>query len=90
MTGKIAYLNPGKDEKAGVVRNQVNIALALLSRPPDKPVPGAQMPGRGAEGKAGNRTLISEYQILQLFAYRMAVTQVMVLIDQAVVQLLKT
>ena len=84
----MANFNPWQQEKPRVVGHQVDVSLSLLRIPPDKPIPTGYMPGGCREGEAAHRPPTGKHHVFPLFSHRMAVAQIMILFDQAVVQLL--
>src|SRR5271157_666170 len=66
VTGQMRNAYPWKDEKAGVVSQEVNVTLARLRTPPDVAVPRTQVARGRAETKASNRALLAEDHMLQL------------------------
>ena len=76
-TAQIRHLDPGQDQKTGVVGDQPQVALALLGRPADKLVPVLTLPGRRAEHQAGQGSaLVVARHVLQVLADRTAKTQI--------------
>ena len=90
MGRKVLYLHPRQNEIACIVCNQVKVLLPNLGSPSDEPVPSCQMPHRGGPSHACDWSLMGEEHVLQVLSDRMAVPQVMVLGEQAVVHLLET
>ena len=68
----------------------MNIMLALVLRPADKPVPAADMTWRRRPGETGDGSLPGIDDIFELLSYRMAITQIMVLLDKTVESLFFT
>src|SRR5215471_15973772 len=78
--------NPRQNQKTRVVRNEPDVALAGLLTPPQEAVPAAQMPRRRTPRHAGDRLSVRPRQILEMFAYRLFIAQVMVMFDEVVEQ----
>jgi len=60
---KISGGDPGKDEKAGVIDYQMEIGLALVVSPTDKPVPRGHLPGRRTPTKGCQQVRSGEDQL---------------------------
>ena len=63
--------------------------FSALCRPADKSVPTADMPRRRGEGHTGHRSAKGKDKILEVLADRLAVPQVVILLDQAVEEFLR-
>jgi len=85
-TGQTLCFHPGQYWKAGIVCNQTNVHFSNFRRPADMAIPATDMPGGGRPRHAGNRPSPCENQILEMFADRLGVAQVMKLVNQAVEQ----
>src|SRR5271157_1852146 len=86
VAGQMRNAYPRKDEKAGVVGEEVNVVLPRLRTPPDVSVPRTQVARGGAETKTDNRAFLAEDHVLQLLAHRVAVAQVVILLDETAPQ----
>jgi hypothetical protein len=67
----------------------MEILTADLDGPADKSVPATNVTGRRAIDHTGHRPLPGKDQILQVLAHRLAIAQIVILLDQAVAKLLK-
>ena len=63
----------------------MNMDAAAFSRPADKAVPAADMPGGRRPGQTAYRPLTGENDVFQMLAHRLAVTQIVIGVDQRVV-----
>lgn len=84
MGGKVRNLDPGQNEKPRVVGQEVAVALAGKRRPADEGVATVNGVRCRRKGHAGHHPAACGNQILEVFADRLAVAQVMVLPDQTV------
>jgi hypothetical protein len=57
--------------------------------PADKTIPATNVAGRRAINHTGHRSLAGKNQILQVLSHRLAITQIVILLDQTVAELLK-
>ena len=53
--GEVFDVDPGKDEEAGIVDHEVEVAFSLLGGPADEAVAGGDGPGGGAESQGGEQ-----------------------------------
>ena len=83
MGGKMGDTNPGEDKEAGVDSYLLKIGEPLLPRPPQIPVPFSDMAGSRAEPYTGNRSVFRESHVLDVFAYRLGITKVVMLFYEA-------
>jgi hypothetical protein len=67
----------------------MQILTTNLDRPADKAVPTTNVAGHRAIDHTGYRPLSGKDQILQVLSYWLAVTQIVILLDQTVAELLK-
>ena len=82
--GEIPRLDPGKDEKAGVVDDERKILLLLFCGPADKGIPGSGFPGGGTEAHAGQGGLPRPGDVADLCARKSLVAEVMPGVDKVV------
>jgi hypothetical protein len=87
MRGKTLHLNPGKNQETGIVGNLVYIYSACLGVPSNKAIAAADVSGGRTEGTTGDRSIVAENNILEMFADRLRVTQIVVLRDESVMEL---
>ena len=78
------HLYPGQNEKPSVIGQEVTVALAGQRRPADEGIATVDGVRCRRKGHAGHHPAARVDQILQVFADRLAVAQVMVLPNQAV------
>ena len=83
---KMRDAHPRQNEEPAVVGHVMEAMGAILLRPADKAVPAADVPRRGRPHEAGDRPIPREYEIFQVLPHRVAISQVMVRLDQAVYQ----
>ena len=81
--------NPGWNQKTGVVSEQVAILFPEFWGPADKMVPWPKMPCCRAKSKACQQPVSGKSHVLEVLSNRLRVSQVMVLLDEAVEQLFR-
>lgn len=86
VSSQVRYSNPRQYQKASVVGDESDIALARLLIPADKTIPAAQMPWRRTPSHTGDRPSVGPHQILEMLAHRLLVAQIVVVLDEAVEQ----
>src|SRR5665213_107426 len=71
--GEVLALDPRQDEEAGIVHDEVQVALPLICRPTNELVPGFDLPGARAEAQSGDDVAgadrVQEWQRRQ-YSYR--------------------
>jgi hypothetical protein len=67
----------------------MEILTTDLDGPTNKTVPTTNMAGRRAIDHTGHRPLPGKDQILQVLSHRLAIPQIVILLDQAVAEFLK-
>ena len=79
MAGQMRHPDPGQDQKAGVVGEQRQVALAHLRVPSDKRIAALRFPCRRAEEHTGERAALRIADPdLQVLAHRGAIAQVVI------------
>ena len=78
--------HPRQDQEPCVVGDQADVPLPRVHAPADIAVAAAQMARRRTPCQARDRPPLRPYQILQMLANRLLVTEVMMLLHQAVEQ----
>ena len=81
-------LDPGQNEKPGIVGKQADVLPAGLPRPADETVPRSQVARRRGPGEPGNGPILCIDQVFQVLAYRLGVTEVVVGLEQGVKEFL--
>jgi hypothetical protein len=81
---QMVNLNKGENKETRVVCKKANVFAPGFGGPSDEPIPRPEMTRGGRPGHAGNRPASGIYKILQVFANRLPVPKVMVLIERAV------
>src|ERR1017187_4262239 len=66
--GEVATGNPRQDEEAGVIDDEVQMALALLAAPADGLIARLGFPGAGAEAEHGDDFSGGAHEVAQLRA----------------------
>jgi len=84
MGGQVGYLDPGQNKEPTVVRYILKALYPVLPGPSDISVPGTNMTGCGRPCKTGYGPVLSIYHVFELFTYWMTISQVVVVLDQAV------
>ena len=79
VTGQMRHLDPIQNQKARVVANQPQIALAYRDRPIDPAVTSLRLPGGRAKQEATqNAVIASQDQILHILPDRASIAQIVV------------
>jgi hypothetical protein len=86
MGGEIGNTNPGEDEEAGIDGDLVEVGATLLVRPSQVPVSRPDMAGSRTKAYTGNRPVVGESEIVEVFTDRLAIAEVMVLLDKTFVK----
>src|SRR6476620_6734307 len=79
-------LDPGQDQKARVVSNEADVTPSRFDTPSYISVPAAQVARRRTPRHARDRAALHRHQILQVFAHRLFVTQIVMVLYQAIEQ----
>src|SRR5271165_1455650 len=64
--GQVFAVDPRQDEEAGIVHDEVQIALSLIGRPADDLVPRFDLPGARAEADGGDDVAGGAHKVAQL------------------------
>lgn len=81
-------LNPWQNQKSTLIGDQMEVVLAGRYIPPDKSVPDSDVPRGGRPQQTSDRPAMGKGYILEVLSDRLGVTQVVVLVDQTVTELL--
>ena len=81
---QVRHPDPGHNQEAAVIGNQVEILSSYTGRPTDKAVPAADVARGRGKGYTGHRSSKGKDQILEVLPYRLAISQVVILLDKAV------
>jgi len=82
-------MDPGQNEESALVGDQVNVLPTDCDRPANKTVAATNMPGCRTVDHTGDRPLMGKDQILEVLSHRLAIAQIMILLDQAITEFLK-
>src|SRR5487761_2417695 len=66
--GQVFAVDPRQDEEAGIVHDEVQVALPLICRPTDDLIPGFNLPGARAEAQGGDDVAGGAREVAQLRA----------------------
>jgi len=88
MGGQVGDPNPGKNQKSTLVGDQMEVLLSALCTPSDKPVPDSDVPRSGGPEQTGNGPAVGKGHVLEMFPNRLAIAQIVMLVDEAVAKLL--
>src|SRR3990172_10589823 len=66
--GQVFAVDPRRDEEAGIVHDEVQIALSLIGCPTDELVPGLDLPGARTEAESSDDVTCSAHEVAQLRA----------------------
>ena len=83
---KMRNRHPRQNQKSGIVGQQMNIAPPCFHSPADELVSASQMPWRTGPRQTSDRLSFRRDQILQVLTDGLFVTQIVILIDQAIEQ----
>jgi len=83
---QMRHANPRGNQEAAVVGQEVPVPTLGLQRPAEEPIPAGQTMGRRRPGQRGHHPRAAEHQVFQLFADRLRVTQLVVLVQQGLEQ----
>jgi hypothetical protein len=87
VRGKALHLNPGKNQEAGIVGYQVDVGATGGSIPSDETIATSNVSGRRTERATHYGPAPAENKILEMFADRLSVPQIVVLCDESVMEL---
>jgi hypothetical protein len=82
-------LDPWKDEKPGIVHDSTKILDSLLLGPSQITISTPNVTRSRTPPQTGYYPTPSQGKILQMFSYRSSVSQVVILFDEAVIELLQ-
>ena len=83
--GEVLGMDPGEDEKAGVVDNQMEVLCALLRVPADEAVAGCDLPGGGSEAEKSHKLpVFTVHKIARLRPRKRFVPEVVVAMNEFV------
>lgn len=88
MGSQVRHPDPGQNQEAALIGNQVDILSAYTGCPTDKAVPAADMARCRGKGYTGHRSSKGKDQILEVLPYRLAISQVVILLDETVKEFL--
>lgn len=88
MGSQVRDLNPGQNQKSTLIGDQMEVILPGRYIPSDKSVPGSDVPWGGRPEQTGDRPAMGKGHILEVLSDRLGITQVVVLADEAVTELL--
>jgi len=77
-------VGPGKDEKAGVVGDEVEMGPANRGGPADEAIAGPQVTRRGTERQAGDGGVAAAHEQFDMLAHRAGIAERVVGLDQAI------
>ena len=83
---RVRNRDPGQNQKARVVSNEADVTPPRFGTPSYISVPAAQVARRRTPRQARDRAALRPHQILQVFAHRLLVTQIVMVLDQAIEQ----
>src|SRR6266851_1115489 len=79
--GQVFALDPRQDQEAGIVDDQMQVALALLFAPADELIPGFDLPRARPEAQGGNDVAGGAHEVTQLRPGHELMPEVMVPFD---------
>jgi len=84
--GEVRDFNIGDNEEAGVLGYFMEVLFFDAVRPTDELIPAGDPPSRGAPAEAGNDLAVEKGHIFKVSANDLAIAQVMVAMDEAVIE----
>jgi hypothetical protein len=84
--GKVRDLDIGDNEEASILGDLMEVLFFDSVRPSDELIPAGNPPGRGAPAEAGHDLTVKEGHILKVSSNDLAIAQVMVTMDKAVIK----
>ena len=81
--------NVGQDEESVILGDHMEIFFFDLIRPTDELIPARNPPGRGAPAETGDDLAVKKGHIFKVSANDLAIAQVVVTMDEAVIEGLK-
>src|ERR1017187_3703785 len=84
--GEVFAVYPRQDEEAGIVHDEVQVALSLIARPTDELIAGIDLPGARAEAKGRDDVAGGAHEVAQLGPGHELVSEVMVPFDIGIPQ----
>jgi hypothetical protein len=84
--GKVRDFNGGQNEEASVLGDLMEVLFFDSVRPADELIAAGDSPGRGTPAEAGNDLSAKKGHILKVSANDLAIAQVMVTMDEAVIK----
>jgi hypothetical protein len=88
MGSQVGDLNPGQNQESTLIGDQMEVVLPDPYIPSDKSVPDSDVPGGRRPEQAGDGPAVGKGHILEVLSDRLGITQVVVLADEAVTELL--
>jgi len=82
-------VHPGKNEKSGVIRKQMAIFGPGFRGPADEDIPAPDLIDSGRPRETGNRSILDQGNILEVFANGLDVPKIMIVLNEAIEQLLQ-
>jgi len=89
LTREKLYRNPGQNEKPSVVDHEMEVFFFGGFVPPDQRFPGFDRPCSRSPAQACDRLLTDKGHILEMVPDNLTITQVMILLNQAVIEWFK-
>jgi hypothetical protein len=87
MGSQMLYTDPGQYQEPSVVGQKMNALFSQPLRPANVAVPASDVTGSGRPGQTGNGSFPGIDNVFKLLSDRMTVSEIMVLLDQAVIEL---
>lgn len=86
LGGQTLDVDPGQNKKASIIDHKREVLLLGELVPADEGFSGLNRPGGGSPADTGHRTIPQKGHILQMLPDDLAVTEVMILVDEAIVE----
>src|ERR1039457_3310235 len=84
--GEIFAVDPRQDQEAGVIDDEVQVALSLICCPTDELIPGLYFPGTRAEAESGDDVACGADEVAKLCAWHELMPEVVMALDICVPQ----
>src|SRR5271168_973176 len=86
MRCQMRHPHPGQNQEPRVVSNEADVAPPRLGRPAYVAIAAVQMTRRRAPCHAGDGSSLRPHQVLQVLAYRLLVSEIVMMFDETVEQ----
>jgi len=86
VRGQRGNLHPRQDEEASILGDEMEVSISVSGLPSDELIPTGHLPGGSAPAQTGQRAPLMKNHVLEVFPHGLAVTQVMVGLNEPLVE----